>query len=123
MVRRVSVPPGLSAMDDRDRLQDLGERLDRARSSRKAAEAPPSDTAEKNILRVALGLGMRFGVEMVVALGMGLGVGWLVDWALGTKPWGMVVFLVLGAAAGIMNVWRALTGQGFAVGFRRPDRE
>jgi len=70
-----------------------------------------------------LGLGMRFGVEMVVALGMGLGVGWLVDYGLGTKPWGMVLFLVLGAAAGIMNVWRALTGQGFAVGFRRPGKD
>ena len=108
-------------MDDRDRLQDLGERLDRARRGREAEEASQSDTAERGILQVALGLGLRFGVEMVVAIGLGLGIGWLIDQGLGTKPWGMVLFLLLGAGAGILNVWRAMTGRGLAVGFRRPD--
>jgi ATP synthase protein I len=110
-------------MDDRDKLRSLGERLERARSAR-ASSRPQSENAEdKGILHVALGLGLRFGVEMVVALGMGLGIGWLIDRYLGTKPWGMVVFLVLGAAAGIVNVWRALTGRGAAVGFRPPEKD
>jgi ATP synthase protein I len=66
---------------------------------------------------------MRFGIEMVVALGVGFGIGWTIDRFLGTRPWGMVVFLVLGAAAGIINVWRALTGKGQAVGYRPPERD
>ena len=110
-------------MEDRDKLKSLGERLERARASHEASR-PQSDTAEdKGILQVALGLGLRFGVEMVVALGVGFGIGWVFDRYLGTRPWGMVVFLVLGAAAGIVNVWRALTGRGMAVGYRPPGKD
>ncbi len=55
-----------------------------------------------------------------VAIGIGL------DRWLGTTPWLMVVFIVLGAAAGILNVVRVMTGMGGAVGYRRalrPARE
>jgi len=31
----------------------------------------------------------------------------LLDWALGISPWGMIVFLLLGFAAGVLNVMRA----------------
>ncbi|MDE2182959.1 MAG: AtpZ/AtpI family protein [Alphaproteobacteria bacterium] len=52
---------------------------------------------------------------MIAALAVGGGLGWGIDWALGhwagvqSRPWGMVVFVVLGAAAGIRNVMRAAT--------------
>jgi ATP synthase protein I len=103
-----------------DRLKSLGERLDEARRRRQGAARPPVDAGDRGLMSVALGLGMRFGIELVVAVGVGFGIGWLIDRGLGTRPWGMVVFLVLGMAAGIMNAWRAMTGQGAAVGFRRP---
>jgi ATP synthase protein I len=109
-------------MDDRDKLRSLGERVERAQAARAASRPQSENVADKGILQVALGLGLRFGVEMVVALGLGLGIGWLFDRYLGTAPWGMVVFLILGAAAGILNVWRALTGRGLAVGYRPPGK-
>jgi ATP synthase protein I len=38
---------------------------------------------------------------------VGAGLGWLLDRWLGTKPWGLIVFLLLGFAAGVLNVMRA----------------
>jgi len=40
---------------------------------------------------------------------------------LGTRPWGMIILFFLGVAAGMMSVYRAVTGVRTAVGFRRLD--
>jgi ATP synthase protein I len=107
-----------------DRLRQLGEQLDAARRAnppRRGEE--PDGAADRTILQVALGLGMRFGIELIAAVGFGAGLGWLIDWALGTRPWAMVVGLVLGAATGILNSWRAVTGRGAAIGYRRSGGE
>ncbi|MFC6745930.1 AtpZ/AtpI family protein [Methylobacterium persicinum] len=38
-------------------------------------------------------------------------LGWIVDHVFGTKPWGLIVLLLLGCVAGFYNVMRA---SGFA---------
>lgn len=38
---------------------------------------------------------------------MGAGIGWLVDRGFGTSPWGLIVFFMLGFAAGTLNVMRS----------------
>ena len=89
---------------DPDRLRDLGQKLEDAQK-RQAAGAkahPPTQ----------LGIAGRFATELVAALVVGGGLGWGVDWLLGrfglhTKPVFLIVFFVLGAAAGIRNVMRA----------------
>jgi ATP synthase protein I len=45
--------------------------------------------------------------EFVAGVIAGGGLGWLFDRYVGTSPWGMIVFLMLGFAAGIYNVMRA----------------
>lgn len=67
----------------------------------------------------ALGLALRVGVELVSALAVGLAIGWLLDAWLGTRPWLMLVFILLGGAAGILNVYRMARGFGYAVGYRQ----
>lgn len=109
----------MSESNDPDPLKSLGERLDKMRRVRK--EAAPATGEDRSFLQVALGLGFRIGVEMVAALGVGFGIGWAIDRFLGTRPWAMTLFLLLGAAAGISNVFRAMSGQGYAVGWRRPE--
>ena len=37
---------------------------------------------------------------------VGAGLGWLIDKGLGTLPWGMFVFAMLGFTAGVLNVMR-----------------
>ena len=66
-----------------------------------------------------MGLGFRIGVDVAAALAVGLGIGYLLDAWLGTKPWLLVLFFFLGAGAGVLNVYRAVMGMGYQVGFHR----
>ena len=64
-----------------------------------------------------MALAGRVTTELVAGVVVGTFIGWALDNWLGTTPTSMVVFFFLGSAAGMMNVWRALTGQGMAAGF------
>lgn len=55
-----------------------------------------------------MGLAFRIGVELVAGLVVGGGIGWLLDRWLNTGPLLLIVFFFLGAAAGMLNVWRAV---------------
>jgi ATP synthase protein I len=70
-----------------------------------------------------MGLGMRIGVEMVVTVAVGAGIGYLLDAWLGTAPLMMVLFLFLGAGAGVSNVYRVVRGLDEAVGLGRAIEE
>ena len=64
-----------------------------------------------------MALAGRVTTELVAGVVVGTFIGWALDNWLGTTPTLMVVFFFLGSAAGMMNVWRALTGRGMAAGF------
>jgi ATP synthase protein I len=104
-----------------DDLARLAKRLDRARSEH--AGAPAAETGDTAGQQQALGIGFRIGIEFVVAIAVAMGLGWAIDRVLGTRPFAMIVLFFLGIAAGMLNVYRAITGQGAAVGFRRPGKE
>ena len=93
-------------MPSPDDLKRLGERIGEAERQRAQRGKPPAPPT-------SLGIAARFGTELVVAILMGAGLGWGIDWSFGhwlhlqTRPWGMVVMFVLGAAAGIRNVMGA----------------
>lgn len=71
-----------------------------------------------------LGFGLRIAVDLLAGLAIGVGLGLVLDNWLNTTPLMLVVFFFLGAAAGMLNVYRAATGRGFAVGYRKnPDGE
>ncbi|MYK15414.1 MAG: AtpZ/AtpI family protein, partial [Rhodospirillaceae bacterium] len=69
-----------------------------------------------------IGLALRIRTELVAGLAVGVAIGLGLDWWLGTKPWLMIVFFFLGAAAGIVNVYRTMSGLGHAVGYADRDR-
>ena len=54
-----------------------------------------------------LGRAFRLSTEFVAGIIAGALLGWGLDLLFGTRPWGMIVFLMLGFAAGIYNVMRA----------------
>ena len=64
-----------------------------------------------------MALAGRVTTELVAGVVVGTFIGWALDNWLGTTPTLMVVFFFLGSAAGMMNVWRALTGRGMTAGF------
>lgn len=101
-----------------DDLKSLGRRLSEARRDRRGTAA--GDGKNDGALNSALGVGFRIGLELVVAVAAGLGLGWLIDKGLGTKPWAMTVFLFVGIAAGMLNVFRYMKGMGLAAGYHAP---
>jgi len=54
----------------------------------------------------ALGAGMRAASEMVAGVLVGTGLGFLLDRFFGTKPWLLIIFMMLGMAAGFRNMYR-----------------
>jgi ATP synthase protein I len=55
----------------------------------------------------AIARGFRLSTELVAGVLVGAAVGWVIDRWLGISPWGMIVFLLLGFTAGVLNVMRA----------------
>ncbi|MGZ8308219.1 MAG: AtpZ/AtpI family protein [Rhodoplanes sp.] len=51
--------------------------------------------------------GFRLSSELVGGVVVGALIGWALDYWLGISPWGMIVFLLLGFAAGVFNVMRS----------------
>lgn len=72
-------------------------------------EAMPSGTGLSPSQGNALGMGMRVGVELVSALAVAVAIGWGLDEWLGTRPFLLMLFFVLGGAAGVANVWRLVS--------------
>lgn len=60
----------------------------------------------KGALPTTWGFGLRAGVEVVSALIVGVGLGLMLDRWLGTWPWLFLVMFLLGATAGVLNVYR-----------------
>ena len=84
------------------RADALGERLDRA-----AARRPEMSRADAEARGNALGQAFKISVELVAGVGLGGALGWFLDRQFGTRPWLLVVFLILGFCAGMLNVIRS----------------
>ncbi len=84
----------------RQRLDKLGHELDEAEKRRQ----PNGHRTGANA--GALGYAFRLGAEMVVAVVVSGVIGWTLDSWLGTTPAFLIVFLVLGTAAGILGAVR-----------------
>ena len=53
-----------------------------------------------------MGSAFKLGTELVAAVGVGTIIGFILDSWFGTKPWLIIIFFFLGAAAGMLNVIR-----------------
>lgn len=84
------------------RLQRLGNRLAQANRPSENGSGP-RQTADLS----AIARGFRLSTELVAGVLVGAAIGWLLDRWLGISPWGLIVFLLLGFAAGVLNVMRA----------------
>ena len=54
------------------------------------------------------GFGFKISSEIVAALVVGVGIGVLVDNYFNTQPFGLIIFFILGALAGFLNVYRVM---------------
>ena len=58
-------------------------------------------------LRQGMQIAFKLGTELTVATLIGALMGYGIDNLLGTKPWGLAAGVILGGAAGSLNVYRA----------------
>ena len=54
-----------------------------------------------------MGNAFKLGTELVAAVAVGTIIGFILDGWFDTKPWLIIIFFFLGAAAGMLNVIRA----------------
>jgi ATP synthase protein I len=83
---------------------DLEARIARAQKLR-PAEAAAEQRRQSDMS--GLSRGFRLASEFAAAIIVGAGLGYLIDMVLPTRPWAMVALLLLGFAAGVLNVVRA----------------
>ena len=93
------------------RLSDLGGRLGKVKAHRDADEQADREAEMRGR---GMAYGMRMAVDLVAAVFVGGLIGWGLDWALGSRPWLTLLFLLLGFVAGVLNVMR---------GYERLQRE
>ena len=84
------------------------ERLSAARIRQGLDAPPPASGNASGMGGSSLGVGLRVGVELVSALVVAVAIGWGLDRWLHTMPLFLIVFVLLGGAAGILNVWRVI---------------
>jgi ATP synthase protein I len=97
--------------DSDDESAALRARLNRLSGELKGRAPPPRVPEQKSAPKSsdsgsAMSLGLRAGSEFVSAVIIGLGIGWVLDRALHTNPAFLIVFFLIGVAAGIWNVIR-----------------
>ena len=90
------------------RLGSLDQRLSEIRDSRKTGTGQSgSEQVAAQAKASAMAMGLRLSSELVAGVLVGAALGWGFDRLLSTSPWGLIVFLLLGFTAGVINVMRA----------------
>jgi ATP synthase protein I len=90
------------------RLGSLDHRLSEIRDSRKIGTDQSGNEQDMAQAKAsAMAVGLRLSSELVAGVLVGAALGWGFDRLLSTSPWGLIVFLLLGFTAGVINVMRA----------------
>jgi ATP synthase protein I len=88
---------------------DLDGRIAKARAAgERHGSAAPSGGEDPGI-ESAMNFGLRAGSQFVSAVVLGGGLGWAIDRWLGTKPFAMLILMVLMFIAAMANVWRSMS--------------
>lgn len=85
------------------RLDALGEKLAARREESGEGDGRGGRRADGQ----AYGLGLRLTTDLIAGTLVGGAIGWFIDGWLGTSPWGLLVMVILGVAAGILLALRS----------------
>lgn len=90
------------------RLNSLDHRLSEVRKDRKnQMDQSGNGTGTASANASAMARGFRLSSELIAGVLVGAVIGWGFDRLFSTSPWGLIVFFLLGFAAGVINVMRA----------------
>ena len=100
-------PTSLPDPAEKRDLENLGARLEAA----KARHEPQARQAASS----ALAQGTRHAFEIAATTLVGGGIGWMLDRWLETGPWMLLLFFLLGVAAGFWNLMKAVSNEAKAI--------
>ena len=86
--------------NSKKQLENLKEKIDHVQHDKKKKSVPERKSGA--------GFGFKISTEIVAALIVGAGIGILVDNYFNIKPFGLIIFFILGAFAGFLNVYRVM---------------
>lgn len=98
-------PRGNGGDDLSGRLRRLDEKLDARKAEEMRKNPAPTPTAAD---RSGFSGGLKLSGDFVGGVVAGFLVGWAFDKLTGWSPWGLIVFLLLGFVAGVLNVLRSI---------------
>ena len=94
-------------------MTDLKERIDAV--EKKVSPKERTQVPLPSFKKVA----WQASTDMLAALGVGFGGGLFLEQYYDCSPWGMIIGFVLGAFAGLLNVYRRLCKMGLGFGFNK----
>ena len=86
--------------NSKKRLENLKKKINHLQHNKDNKSLPKPDSGA--------GFSFKISTEIVAALIIGVGIGLLVDNYFNTKPLGLIIFFILGAFAGFLNVYRVM---------------
>lgn len=89
-------------------LGDVRERLDALDKKLDGHRPEDEEEAAKKSGRSDYAMAVRVSSDFIAAIFVGAALGWGLDKVAGTAPFGLVILLLLGFAAGVLNVMRTL---------------
>ena len=84
----------------KNKLQELKSKINQLQIQEKSNHIPSKNKTT--------GFGFRISIEIVAALVVGVGIGIIVDNYFNSQPFGLIIFFILGALAGFLNVYRVM---------------
>ena len=89
----------MGEISEQERLRQLGERIARLKGEKPDGPAQPDEHTQAQFA-------WRMVTELVAGLLVGFGIGYGLDALFGTRPWLMLLFTLLGFAAGVQTMMR-----------------
>ncbi len=102
-----SSDPASGEEERENRTDSLEERRRRLGEKLASHEPDGKPTGKEGTAGSSYAKAFQLSTEFVAAIFVGALLGYLLDRFLGTTPWGMIVFLLLGFVAGVLNVMRS----------------
>ena len=99
--RRRLLGERLSSRSDRDSSSDTNSTDNASSDSISGDDTPPPN-------RSNIGLALSLSSSFVAAILVGAVLGYLIDSFFGVSPFGMIIFLLLGFCAGVLNIMRSV---------------
>ena len=93
--------------DENGKKDHLGDRLDSLQRELKSRRKDEKEPGRRNTDATGFSYAMRLSTDFVAAILVGAAFGWAIDRFFGTTPWAMILFLLLGFCAGVLNVMRS----------------